>query len=105
MEEYLEYCRDPRIIKDGDNISGNVNFPEFKEHKYDQRVLTNIKTKYSIYPNYDIRRYVECNMWEAKLEDINEFTRKIERIKSLLEYSNDDKETKLWETEYLNIIK
>jgi len=105
MEEYLGHCKDPRIIKDGDNISGNSNFSEFKEHKYDQSVLTNIKTKYSIYPNYEIRRYVECNMWEAKLEDINEFERKVERIKSLLGYAEDDVETNLWESEYLNIIK
>jgi hypothetical protein len=100
MEEYLQHCRDPRIIKDGINISGYENFQEFKEHKYDQSVLTNIKTKYSIYANHEIRRYVECNMWEARTEDINEFNRKVERISSLLQY--ETREKNIWETEYLD---
>jgi len=108
MKEYLGYCKDPRIIKDGVNTCGLDNFPAFVDHKYDQSVLTNLKTKYSIEPSKEVRYYVECNIWEAlKFWDNTgyEFNRKINRIYSDVFERNPDLFL-FWEKNYLkNLLK
>lgn len=98
MEEYLKFCSDPRIIKDGPNSCGLPDFPNYVDHRYDQSVLTNIKTKYNIKPSLDIRYHVECNMWESMKYwgDINEFERKIMLMKSRCGSSFDE-----WKIDYL----
>ena len=84
MEEYLKFCSDPRIIKGGTNLCGLPNFPTFIDHRYDQSVLTNLKTKYGILPSLEIKNHVECNMWEALKHEgengITEFLRKLSSI-------------------------
>lgn len=103
MEEYLFYCKDHRIMKDGENVCGLPNFPEFDNHRYDQSVLTNLKTKYNITTNEVIRNFIECNMWESLVgDDINEFNRKVYSIHSLS--SEDQKRYNLWINEYLKPI-
>jgi len=47
LVEWLRYCRDPRIITDDPNICGRPNFPEFKDHRHDQSILTILSTKYN----------------------------------------------------------
>lgn len=46
LNEWMKYCRDPRIITDDMNMCGYHNFPEFKSHRHDQSILTNLSIKY-----------------------------------------------------------
>jgi hypothetical protein len=80
MEEYLNFCSDPRIIKDGPNLCGLPNFPTFIDHRHDQSILSNIKAKYDITASKSIRDHVECNIWESLKywENLKEFERKLE---------------------------
>lgn len=47
LNEWLKYCRDPRIITDDLNMCGQPNFPEFRGHRHDQSILTNLSIKYN----------------------------------------------------------
>jgi hypothetical protein len=98
IEEYLNFCRDERVIKDGPNLCGLDNFPTYIDHRYDQSVLTNLKTKYSINPSKEIRYHVECNLWEAMKYwgNINEFERKVDLMKTKC-----GKDFDKWKTDYL----
>ena len=80
IEEYLKFCSDPKIIKDGPNSCGLPNFPTYIDHRYDQSILSNIKAKYGINPSLNIRYHVECNIWESLKYwgNIKEFERKLE---------------------------
>jgi hypothetical protein len=48
LNEWLKYCRDPRILTDDPNLCGMPNFPEFRGHRHDQSVLTNLSIKYNV---------------------------------------------------------
>lgn len=48
LEEWMNFCQDRRIISDDPNTCGLHNHPEFKDHRHDQSVLTNLKTKYAL---------------------------------------------------------
>jgi len=52
LKEYLEYCQNKNILTDLPNICGKENYPEFKEHKHDQSVLSILAAKYELI--YDI---------------------------------------------------
>jgi hypothetical protein len=101
INEYLEYCKDPRIIKDTPNVSGKENLPGYVDHRYDQSILTNLKTKYSITASKSIRDHVECNIWESLhyWGDVNEFERK-KRIMLTKSYPD----TNFWVYNYLDKI-
>ena len=47
LNEWLRYCRDPRIITDDPNMCGRPNFIEFKDHRHDQSILTILSIKYN----------------------------------------------------------
>jgi hypothetical protein len=78
LEEWLHYCKDYRILTDSENTSGLENDQHFIDHRHDQSILTNIKTKYSISPSKLLKNYIECNMWESLKYwgDLSEFERK-----------------------------
>lgn len=40
IEEWLKYSQDPRIITDDPNTCGLDNYPEFKDHRHDQSILS-----------------------------------------------------------------
>ena len=40
VTEWLDYCRDPRIITDDPNTAGRRDLPDFREHRRDQSVLS-----------------------------------------------------------------
>jgi hypothetical protein len=40
INEYLRYAQDERIITDLENQCGYPNYPEFKEHRHDQSILS-----------------------------------------------------------------
>jgi len=47
VQEWLDYCKNPQIIMNIPNKHGS-NFFEYKDHRYDQSVLTNLVQKYKL---------------------------------------------------------
>lgn len=61
VEEWLNYCLDPRIIKNDTSVLGE-EFVEFKEHRNDQSILTNIAVREGLtVAGADYRNFVECD--------------------------------------------
>ena len=56
LQEWLEYCKDARILTDAENVSGLENHDLFKDHRHDQSILTNIVTRRRL-PYDDIGMY------------------------------------------------
>lgn len=48
VQEWLQYACDPRIITDMPNTQGLPNYPEFKDHRHDQSILSLLVRKYEI---------------------------------------------------------
>lgn len=48
LEEWLAYCCMPSVITDSPSVCGKPEFPEFKDHRYDQSVLSNLAIKYNM---------------------------------------------------------
>lgn len=62
VSEWLEYCKDRRIVSDDDNVCGKENFPTFNSHRRDQSVLTNLAIKHGLsVVGSELRNYIECN--------------------------------------------
>jgi hypothetical protein len=53
IEEWFNYCKDEQILTEIDQICGLLNYRHFREHRYDQSILTNLQIKYEI-PHYFI---------------------------------------------------
>jgi len=47
------------------------NTKDFREHRYDQSILTNLKIKHNLYSSGDIRQFVTCNVPLVEIEKIN----------------------------------
>lgn len=45
VQEWLDYCKDHRILTDSENVCGLENDPSFIDHRHDQSVLTNVVTR------------------------------------------------------------
>lgn len=48
VEKWLYYCCNKNIVTDIPNICGLDNFPEFKDHRHDQSILSLLAVKYKI---------------------------------------------------------
>jgi hypothetical protein len=48
VTEWLEYCRDPRILTDQPNTCGKRDLPDFIAHRRDQSVLSLMAQKYQL---------------------------------------------------------
>ena len=48
MAEYLEYCSNPKILTDQDNLCGLPNYPGFSAHRHDQSVFSLLCKKYQL---------------------------------------------------------
>jgi len=48
LQEWLNYGCNPNIITDSANTCGLDNFPEFKDHRHDQAILSLLVVKYGI---------------------------------------------------------
>jgi hypothetical protein len=62
IEKWLEYCLNIDIVSDSPSVKGE-DFPDFKEHRFDQSILTNIAITEGLSvggPEY--RNYIECNI-------------------------------------------
>ena len=60
--EYLSYCKMPACITEDANICGRDNFPEFKEGRYDQQILSLIAVSNNILPVDFMRKFIVCNV-------------------------------------------
>lgn len=56
VQEWLDYCKDYRILTDSENVSELQNHSSFIDHRHDQSILTNIVTRRSL-PYDDIGTY------------------------------------------------
>ena len=48
LKEYLYFAQDKRIITDDPNEPGVENYPDFKEHRHDQSILSLLVKKYGL---------------------------------------------------------
>jgi hypothetical protein len=48
IEEWLAYARDPRILTDLPNTQGLPNYPDFRDHRHDQSILSLLAMKHDI---------------------------------------------------------
>lgn len=48
LQEWLHYCKHPKILTDTQNICGLDNFPNFIEHRHDQSILSLLAIKHKI---------------------------------------------------------
>lgn len=105
LEEYLRYCRDPRIIMGGKNECGLENLPGYIDHRYDQSVLSILGIKNKIEPTDRIRPYIECNIWEAITQESHGLQNKINSISENI-ISNRGSEDILsdWRINYLSVL-
>ena len=55
IQEWLYYCQDKRIVTDDKNTQGMPNYPDFRENRHDQSVLSLLIKKHGLsnsgYPN------------------------------------------------------
>jgi len=58
IQEWLYYCQDKRIITDDKNTLGQKNYPDFKENRHDQTILSLLIKKHgeanSAFPNLNL---------------------------------------------------
>lgn len=57
FKEWLNYAQDERIITDKKNICGLPNYPEFKDHRDDQSILSLLGRKHNITTIPDISQW------------------------------------------------
>ena len=50
LEEWLSWCCNPTAITDADNILGKPNSKNFRDHRHDQAILSNLVIKKGIQP-------------------------------------------------------
>lgn len=50
FEELLKYSQDYRIITDSENECGLPNYPDYREHRHDESLISLISKKYDLYP-------------------------------------------------------
>jgi hypothetical protein len=68
VRDWLEYCRDPRILTDQPNTRGKRDLPDFIAHRRDQSVLSLMAQKYRLplYRNhYKLPAYRVQNEWNC----------------------------------------
>lgn len=46
LEDYMEYCKNPQIITEQPNIMNKKNLTEFREHRWEQSVMSILVQKY-----------------------------------------------------------
>jgi hypothetical protein len=62
VEEWLGYCKNENIITTIENVHGE-NFPSYKDHRYDQSVLTNLALRHGINGTKVLRQFIKCNVY------------------------------------------
>jgi hypothetical protein len=88
--EYLSIAQDERVLTDIDNQCGYSNYPEFKEHRYDQSIFSLLTKKFDLDAYRDPsqwgngqKQYYESSRYEQLIELTRErtvpFSRKVIR--------------------------
>lgn len=81
IEEWMEYCKDSRIITNYPNESDKDNLPGFIDHRNDQSILTNLKVKWGETDNNTVMNYVLCNLWDFLLSgDFSGFNQRVNNV-------------------------
>ncbi len=62
MLEYLGWCEVPAVVTEDELICERPNLEGFREHRYDQSVLTNLWIKHRLYSSGFMRKFVHCNV-------------------------------------------
>lgn len=65
VKTWLDFCRKTEAITDDPNILGFPNLDQFKEHRYDQSILTNLVHAYNdlrILTDNNVRNWITCNV-------------------------------------------
>lgn len=62
LNEWLKWCTVSAVITEDENICNLPNLDGFREHRYDQSVLTNIAIKNEIQPSDFMRKFITCNV-------------------------------------------
>lgn len=57
VKEWLQYAKDPRILTDLPNTQGLPNYPEFKDHRHDQSIMSLLSIKNEAFLLDDITQY------------------------------------------------
>lgn len=57
FEEWLTYAQDARVLTDSSNECGLPNYPEFRDHRHDQSILSLLGRKYGIETVEDISQW------------------------------------------------
>lgn len=73
LNQYLNYCLDYRVISGDKSVLGE-ELEGFKEHRYDQSILTNIAIKEGLpVGGPEFRNYIECDYpyWYERNEEYN----------------------------------
>jgi hypothetical protein len=66
----MSFCLKPECVSAKEEYR-HPNTETFKEHRYDQSILTNLKIKHNLYSSDVIRRLVTCNVpLRTKLSDV-----------------------------------
>lgn len=60
LEIYLGFCKDPEIVTELPNVYGEENLPEFKEHRWEQSVMSILVERfgYKGFPDSSIMKWV-----------------------------------------------
>lgn len=67
ISEWFSYCENENILTEIPNISKFDNLQNFKEHRYDQSVLTNIALKYQMKNQSFSSQYIKFNFYQPKI--------------------------------------
>lgn len=64
LRKWLYACTNPCLITDDVNILGKENFPEFVEHRWNQSIMSLLRTKYpsGIHVGSEMREFINCNV-------------------------------------------
>ena len=54
LEDYLFHCRSPQIVTEMPNILGQDNLPGFREHRWEQSVISILAERYGIKGIWDV---------------------------------------------------
>jgi len=65
LEKWLDTCRDPRCLTDQPNTCGLPNYPEFRDHRHDQSILS-ILTYQTNAPHLDFSRTLTHRLIEMR---------------------------------------
>jgi len=54
LDDYLYYCRSPQIVTEYPNMCGEPNIPGFREHRWEQSVISILVERYGIKGVWDV---------------------------------------------------